>query len=136
MGVSRARFVIIEPQKRTGTEEIGKLTEQRFLREWSAEDSTRWVRELKPREEIAWTRSGTRAVVIDVVVPRSDDSVSASVGGNFGLVKRAVPIVAKQGERRFTWNLKDDLGRRVQPGLYSVYFVVRNFVRIFYVVVP
>lgn len=136
-----ARVSVVLDEDRTHalgtTREIGVLEDRRLTHTWSEAESTAWLKGLRPGVDVVWTKPHTRAVVLNISAPGMDDTLRAGVLGTDGMVRTWAPLVADaRAQCQYSWNMKDDCGKRVEPGLYSIYLRRRNVGKILYIVVP
>jgi hypothetical protein len=138
--VARASVVLNDAQARrpSSTEEIGVLEDRRITHTWSEAESSAWLKGLRPGVDVVWTEAHTRRVELTVSVAGLDDTLNVGVLGTDGVVRAWTPLVANlHVQCQYKWDMKDDSGKRVEPGLYSIYLrlVRRNVGKILYVVV-
>jgi len=116
---------------------MGIYEERREAGEFSKADSVRWLSGMKPDTEVAWTEPTTRAVDFTLTGRSTSDTVSVWITRTYGIVRQNMSLVADhRGRYRCRWNLDNDAGARVEPGVYCVRFERKKFkATIFYVVV-
>ena len=120
----------------SGHEELGLCEEKRLSGNFTKADSIRWLSKLTPGVQIAWTDPSTHAVDFTLTARCTADTINAGITWTYGIVRQEVPIVAShRGKYRYRWNLDDDEGTRVGPGVYCLDFVRRGTTTPFYVVV-
>jgi hypothetical protein len=120
-----------------GAEEMGIYEVRRETGEFSKADSVRWLSAMKPDTEVAWTEPTTRAVDFTLTGRSTSDTVSVWITWTHGMVRQNMSLVADhRGRYRCRWNLDNDAGARVEPGVYCVRFERKEFnATLFYVVI-
>jgi flagellar hook assembly protein FlgD len=116
---------------------MGIYEERREAGEFSKADSVRWLSAMKPDTEVAWTEPTTRAVDFTLTGRSTSDTVSVWIMWRYGMVRQKMSLVADhRGRCHFRWNLDNDAGARVEPGVYCVWFERKKFkATLFYVVI-
>ena len=111
------------------------LTElDRIRGRFSREDSSRWLRALRPGVEILWITKNIAGVRISVTTSAAGDSVEVGIGQVEppDTPLRRLPTRFADSERRteVLWDLCDSNGKRIKPGLYYMSLTVTSATRL------
>lgn len=100
---------------------------------FTREDSSKWLRSLRPGVEILWITKKTAGVRVSVTTGAPGDSVEVGIGQVEPpeTPHRRLPTRFADAERRTEvyWDLRDSNRKRIKPGLYYVSLTVTSATR-------
>jgi hypothetical protein len=124
------------PSPPSGTEELDELEVRRIKHEWSAEDSIQWVKRLRPGVDVVFAEPDTRTIEMSVRVPSIKDTMHVAVMGSGRFVVAPTPCIANsRAQCRYKWKLDNEHGKRVDPGMYSIFLTRKDAATVIYAIV-
>jgi len=128
-------FLVLDFPRMAPAQEISADEVDRLAGVWTREDSSRWIRSMKPGVGVLWCNPSTREIVLHVELRGGVDSVHAGVWNERHHLLQLPTIMPDTADLcTFTWDLRDRTKKPIAAGFYEIIVSTRTLTNRIYLV--